>query len=109
MSAEVGIGQAVRGTRRSERSVPSRVWYEVSKFVRKKPLGAALYSSSSQIALRMVASKPLASRAEWIAVLRQRVATAIAYRKEVVEAKAYWYSSASNSKPAGSYFGLGGA
>lgn len=40
MSAEVGVGQAVRGGRRGERSFSSRVAYEVSKFVRKKPLGA---------------------------------------------------------------------
>jgi 23S rRNA (cytosine1962-C5)-methyltransferase len=55
------------------------------KDTRKKPLGTALYSSSSQIALRMVSEKPLASRAEWIAVLRQRVAAAVAYRKQTVK------------------------
>ena len=52
---------------------------------RGKPLGAALYSSSSQIALRMVSSRPIASRAEWITMLRRRVAAAVAYRKQVVE------------------------
>jgi 23S rRNA (cytosine1962-C5)-methyltransferase len=52
---------------------------------RGKPLGAALYSSSSQIALRMVSSRPLASRAELITLLRQRVAAAVAYRKQFVE------------------------
>ncbi|MBI2678252.1 MAG: class I SAM-dependent rRNA methyltransferase [Candidatus Koribacter versatilis] len=52
---------------------------------RGKPLGAALYSSSSQIALRMVANRPLASRAEWLTLLRQRVAAAVAYRKELVK------------------------
>src|SRR5437763_1094827 len=55
------------------------------KDTRKKPLGTALYSSSSQIALRMVTDKPLASRAEWIALLRQRVAAAVAYRKAAVK------------------------
>jgi 23S rRNA (cytosine1962-C5)-methyltransferase len=55
------------------------------KDTRKKPLGTALYSSSSQIALRMVTEKPLASRAEWIGLLRQRVAAAVRYRKQVVE------------------------
>lgn len=40
MSAEVGIGQAVRGGGRAQRSVGARVWYEASKFIRKKPLGA---------------------------------------------------------------------
>ena len=52
---------------------------------RGKPLGAALYSSSSQIALRIVSSRPIASRAEWITMLRRRVAAAVAYRKQVVE------------------------
>ncbi|MDP9267853.1 MAG: class I SAM-dependent rRNA methyltransferase, partial [Acidobacteriota bacterium] len=57
---------------------------------RGKPLGAALYSSSSQIAVRMVSNRPLASRAELIALLRQRVAAAVAYRKQVVkESDAY--------------------
>ena len=40
MSAEAGIGQAVRTGRRGERSLGSRIAYEVSKFIRKKPLGA---------------------------------------------------------------------
>lgn len=52
---------------------------------RGKPLGAALYSSSSQIALRMVAARPLASRAELITLVRQRVAAAVSYRKQVLK------------------------
>ena len=51
---------------------------------RGQPLGAAVFSTSSQIALRMVSACPLASRAELIALLRQRVAAAVAYRKQVV-------------------------
>jgi 23S rRNA (cytosine1962-C5)-methyltransferase len=51
---------------------------------RGKPLGAALYSSSSQIALRQVAPRPLADRAELLALVRRRVTAAVAYRKQVV-------------------------
>lgn len=40
MSAEAGIGQAVRTGRRGERPLGARIMYEVSKFIRKKPLGA---------------------------------------------------------------------
>jgi 23S rRNA (cytosine1962-C5)-methyltransferase len=49
-----------------------------------KPLGAALYSSSSQIALRLLSPRPLGGRAELLALARQRVAAAVAYRKLVV-------------------------
>ena len=51
---------------------------------RGKPLGAALYSSASQIALRQIAPRPLADRAELLALVRHRVAAAVAYRKLVV-------------------------
>ena len=50
-----------------------------------KPLGAALYSSSSQIALRMVSARPLAGREELLALVRDRVRAALAYRKQVVK------------------------
>ena len=46
-----------------------------------KPLGTALYSSSSQIAIRMIAHEPVTDLA---ALLRQRIADAIAYRDRVV-------------------------
>ena len=52
---------------------------------RGKPLGSALYSSSSQIAIRMIANRPLADRAELLALARERVAAAVAYRKQVVK------------------------
>jgi 23S rRNA (cytosine1962-C5)-methyltransferase len=48
---------------------------------RGKALGTALYSSSSQIAIRMISSD---SVADFPALLRQRVAEAIAYRKAMV-------------------------
>jgi 23S rRNA (cytosine1962-C5)-methyltransferase len=48
---------------------------------RGKPLGTALYSSSSQIAIRLISHEPVADLA---ALLRQRVADAIAYREPVV-------------------------
>jgi len=48
---------------------------------RGKPLGTALYSSSSQIAIRMIAHEPVA---DFPALLRQRIAAAIAYRATLV-------------------------
>jgi len=48
---------------------------------KKKFLGTALYSSSSQIAIRMLSSGPVADLA---ALLRQRIQEAIAYREKVV-------------------------
>src|SRR6266568_6821185 len=48
---------------------------------RGKPLGTALYSSSSQIAIRMISSDPVA---DFRALLRQRIADAIAYREPLV-------------------------
>jgi 23S rRNA (cytosine1962-C5)-methyltransferase len=51
---------------------------------RGKPLGSALSSSSSQIALRMVSSLPLAGDDELLALLRTRTREALQYRKLVV-------------------------
>ncbi len=48
---------------------------------RGKLLGTALYSSSSQIAIRMISADPVA---DLPALLRQRIADAIAYRERVV-------------------------
>jgi 23S rRNA (cytosine1962-C5)-methyltransferase len=48
---------------------------------RGKPLGTALYSSSSQIAIRLISSAPVS---DFPALLRQRIATALAYREQVV-------------------------
>ena len=48
---------------------------------RGKPLGTALYSSSSQIAVRMISHDPVA---DFPALLRQRIADAIAYREALV-------------------------
>jgi len=45
-------------------------------------LGSALYSSSSQIALRLIAREPVA---DFRALLRQRVADAIAYRAPIIQ------------------------
>jgi 23S rRNA (cytosine1962-C5)-methyltransferase len=49
---------------------------------RGKPLGTALYSSSSQIAIRMISSEPVS---DFPALLRQRISDAIAYRKKFVQ------------------------
>ncbi|MGP0019682.1 MAG: class I SAM-dependent rRNA methyltransferase [Candidatus Sulfotelmatobacter sp.] len=48
---------------------------------RGKILGSALYSSSSQIAIRMLSHDPVA---DFPALLRQRIADAIAYRESLV-------------------------
>ena len=48
---------------------------------RGKPLGTAFYSSSSQIAIRLISHEPAANVS---ALLRQRIAEAIAYREAVV-------------------------
>jgi 23S rRNA (cytosine1962-C5)-methyltransferase len=49
---------------------------------RGQRLGSALYSSSSQIAIRLISHEPVA---DFPALLRQRVADAIAYREPIVE------------------------
>ncbi|MGA8212852.1 MAG: class I SAM-dependent rRNA methyltransferase [Candidatus Sulfotelmatobacter sp.] len=48
---------------------------------RSQPLGSALYSSSSQIAIRLLSHVPVA---DFPALLRQRIAEAIAYRESIV-------------------------
>ena len=51
-------------------------------------LGTALYSSASQIALRMVSHKPALDRAAYLAELRDRVAAALALRRELAPVSA---------------------
>jgi 23S rRNA (cytosine1962-C5)-methyltransferase len=48
---------------------------------RGKPMGTALYSSSSQIAIRLISPDPVA---DFPALLRQRISEAIAYRETIV-------------------------
>jgi 23S rRNA (cytosine1962-C5)-methyltransferase len=48
---------------------------------RGRPLGTALFSSSSQITLRMLSPEPVA---DLPALIRQRIAAAVAYRQAVV-------------------------
>ena len=50
-----------------------------------KLLGSAIYSSSSQIRLRLLAREPLASEAELLELVRRRLAEAAAYRGRVVQ------------------------
>ena len=52
---------------------------------RGKIVGSALYSSSSQIALRMLTRDPLHSEEELLQLTRKRLAEAIQYRSRVVE------------------------
>jgi 23S rRNA (cytosine1962-C5)-methyltransferase len=48
---------------------------------RGQPLGTALYSSSSQIAIRLISYEPVI---DFPSLLRQRIADAIAYRESIV-------------------------
>jgi 23S rRNA (cytosine1962-C5)-methyltransferase len=48
-------------------------------------IGTALYSSSSQIALRMISSGPVSGEA-WLDMLRDRLSSAIAYRQRLLQA-----------------------
>ena len=48
---------------------------------REKPLGTALYSSASQIAIRMLSTEPVR---DLYALLRKRIREAVAYRERMV-------------------------
>lgn len=57
---------------------------------REKPLGSALYSSSSQIALRLITADHLSGEADLMRIVRQRLEAAVDYRKRMVhDADAY--------------------
>jgi len=49
-----------------------------------RPLGTAFYSSASQIALRLLSPGSVGEGEDLAALLRERIAAAIAYRKQVV-------------------------
>lgn len=51
---------------------------------RGKPLGTALYSSASQIAVRMISDESIPSHEELLTLIRRRIQAAINYRKSVV-------------------------
>jgi 23S rRNA (cytosine1962-C5)-methyltransferase len=51
---------------------------------RGKFLGSALYSSSSEIAIRLLATRELAGTDDLLALLRQRLLAALEYRRRVV-------------------------
>ena len=52
---------------------------------RERILGSAIYSSSSQIKLRLIAREGLRSEEELLDLVRQRLAEAVAYRTKVVQ------------------------
>ena len=52
--------------------------------VRGAPLGTALYSPASEIALRLVSREEIAGEAEWLQILQARMRQAIAVRKEML-------------------------
>src|ERR1700761_7332387 len=49
---------------------------------RKIPLGTALYSTTSQIAARLISPTPALTREQYVVDLRTRIATALALRRE---------------------------
>ena len=51
---------------------------------RRIPLGSALYSAGSEIALRMVSPRPRLSRAEYLGEVRERVTAALKLREVLV-------------------------
>ena len=51
---------------------------------KERVLGSAIYSSSSQIKLRLLAREPLGSEGELLHLVRQRLGKAISYRQKVV-------------------------
>ena len=51
---------------------------------RRKPLGTGLYSAASEIAVRLISSRAGVTRADYLAELRQRLATAIDLRHTLV-------------------------
>src|SRR6267154_1462668 len=57
---------------------------------REKPLGTALYSSSSRIALRLITTEHLSGEGDLMRIVRQRLEEAVDYRRRMVhEANAY--------------------
>jgi 23S rRNA (cytosine1962-C5)-methyltransferase len=50
------------------------------------PMGTALYSASSQIALRLI-SREIVEDAEWLELVRERLITAIGRRKQILSLK----------------------
>ncbi len=55
---------------------------------REIPLGSALYSNASQIALRMVSAKPGITREEYLSDTRTRIAAALDLREAIVQQSA---------------------
>src|ERR1035441_9137636 len=64
------------------------------------PLGTALYSAASEIALRMVSRQAGLGRAEYLAELRKRVREAIHLRQELVP-EAFSVSGGDDAGPPG--------
>ncbi|HTV06914.1 MAG TPA: class I SAM-dependent rRNA methyltransferase [Acidobacteriaceae bacterium] len=51
---------------------------------RNAMLGTALYSPSSEIALRLISTDPIASEVEWLQLLQNRMRAAIAQRRDIL-------------------------
>src|SRR5262249_14532035 len=49
-----------------------------------KPLGTALYSSASQIKLRLITRELLGSEEDLLKLVRNRIESAVAYRRDLV-------------------------
>ena len=73
---------------RADRGVPAGSIVTVAD-PRGKPLATALYSNSSQIAIRAISTEQFPAR-EWPGLLRRRIREAIAFRRQVVrDSEAY--------------------
>jgi len=91
-------GTAIINRRAADRLRQGHVWVYLSDIAsvsaepgslvgvfdeRERRMGTAIYSSTSQIALRIVSRTPL-ERAEFLSLVRQRIAAAVAYRHRFV-------------------------
>ncbi len=98
-SAGEGVPAAVISRRAADRLRAGHVWVYRSDVVvvpddaphlipvvdqRGILLGTALYSSASEIALRLISTEVVASQAEWLELLAARLRTAISQRGEIL-------------------------
>jgi len=64
--------------------VPDDAPHLISVVDQRGILGTALYSSASEIALRLISTEVVASQAEWLELLAARLRTAISQRGEIL-------------------------
>ncbi len=72
---------------------------------RGAPLGTALYSTASEIALRLISREPNLTRAQYLADLRTRIETALHLRATSLAPEAFFRPSESSGAPGASPLG----